>query len=202
MANRSISTLVLLGIFFAVAFGWRTFVHRRRTGASGFHGISGRPGSPEWLGGVLFVLALALAAAAPLCSLAGLTRIFASPPSMAIAGLVLYGLGLAGTVWSQAAMGASWRIGVEPGERTELIRGGPFRWLRNPIFTFLMLAAAGLALLLPTILSLAAVALLLAAVELQVRFVEEPHLARVHGEPYRRYCREVGRFLPGIGRAT
>ena len=40
---------------------------------------------------------------------------------------------------------------------------------------------------------------LVAGVELQVRFVEEPYLARTHGDTYRDYCRRVGRFIPGVG---
>lgn len=31
-------------------------MHRLRTGSTGFKDISGRPGSLEWFGGVLFVL--------------------------------------------------------------------------------------------------------------------------------------------------
>lgn len=48
--------------------------------------------------------------------------------------------------------------------------------------------------------ALAAFCLLLGTIELQVRVVEEPSLARVHGDTYRQYRRTVGRFLPGIGR--
>ncbi|MFL5908785.1 MAG: methyltransferase family protein, partial [Solirubrobacterales bacterium] len=36
--------------------------------------------------------------------------------------------------------------------------------------------------------------------QLQVRFVEEPYLIRTHGDDYRAYASEVGRFVPGIGR--
>jgi protein-S-isoprenylcysteine O-methyltransferase Ste14 len=41
--------------------------------------------------------------------------------------------------------------------------------------------------------------MLVVAIELQVRFVEEPYLVRTHGESYRAYCRRVGRFVPGLG---
>jgi protein-S-isoprenylcysteine O-methyltransferase Ste14 len=59
----------------------------------------------------------------------------------------------------------------------------------------------GLALVVPNIVSLIAVAALLTALEIQVRLVEEPYLARTHGDDYRRYAAATGRFLPGIGRA-
>ena len=48
------------------------------------------------------------------------------------------------------AMGASWRIGVDPEETTELVTGGVFGLCRNPIYTFMVIAWVGFALLVPT----------------------------------------------------
>jgi protein-S-isoprenylcysteine O-methyltransferase Ste14 len=111
-------------------------------------------------------------------------------------------LGIAGTTWAQSAMGASWRIGVRETERTELVDRGPFRWMRNPIFSFMLVAASGLVALLPNFLSMTAFVTLCVAVELQVRIVEEPYLFRTHGERYAAYCRRVGRFVPLVGRGA
>ncbi|MDP9391106.1 MAG: isoprenylcysteine carboxylmethyltransferase family protein, partial [Actinomycetota bacterium] len=52
--------LVLYVVGLLVLFGVRTWLHVRRTGTSGFSGISRPPGSLRWWAGVLFVLALAL----------------------------------------------------------------------------------------------------------------------------------------------
>ncbi|WP_222709264.1 hypothetical protein [Nonomuraea sp. C10] len=60
--------------------------------------------------------------------------------------------------------------------------------------------AAGLAAMVPNLISLAALVLAVVAIELQVRAVEEPYLRRVHGAAYLWYAARVGRFLPGIGR--
>jgi protein-S-isoprenylcysteine O-methyltransferase Ste14 len=97
-------------------------------------------------------------------------------------------------------MGASWRIGVDPAERTELVTTGVFAYVRNPIFTAMVAAQLGVALMVPTWLSVAALGALVVAVQLQVRAVEEPHLRRVHGAAYIEYASRTGRFLPGIGR--
>ena len=43
-------------------------------------------------------------------------------------------------------------------------------------------------------------ALIPVALELQTRFVEEPHLRRVHGAAYAAYAAQVGRFVPRVGR--
>ena len=41
--------------------------------------------------------------------------------------------------------------------------------------------------------------LLVASIQLQVRRVEEPYLLRTHGDAYRAYAAQVGRFIPGVG---
>ena len=64
--------LAILIIYFVLAFGLRSLIHWRRTGTTGFKGISGTAGSAEWVGGVLFVVALVCVAAAPVGQLAGL----------------------------------------------------------------------------------------------------------------------------------
>ncbi|MDQ2638478.1 MAG: isoprenylcysteine carboxylmethyltransferase family protein, partial [Actinomycetota bacterium] len=40
--------LALFAVFALLGFGWRSWVQRRRTGSTGFRGISGQPGSVEW----------------------------------------------------------------------------------------------------------------------------------------------------------
>jgi protein-S-isoprenylcysteine O-methyltransferase Ste14 len=201
--NAAIAALSAYVLFLLLAFGLRSFVHYRRTGSLGFVGISGAPGSAEWSGGMLFVLALAAGGVAPVLQLAGFRL---GPdldlPSAHAVGVGLFLLGIGATLWAQFAMGNSWRIGVDQTERTALVQSGPFRWVRNPIFSAMTLATAGLVLLVPTLVSLFALATLIAALEIQVRLVEEPYLRRSHGEPYRRYAQTTGRFLPGIGRVA
>ncbi len=195
---------LLLGVllaYLALAFGLRIYLHWRRTGSTGFRGISGAPFSAAWLGGVLFIIALVGSVVAPILAMAGVERSIAGPSRaldvVAVAAL-LAGCGV--LTWSQGAMGASWRIGVDGAERTDLVTGGPFRLVRNPIFSGLLLSAAGFALLLPTVTAIASFALLVLAIELQVRAVEEPYLRRVHGASYLAYGSRVGRFVPFAGR--
>ena len=116
------------------------------------------------------------------------------------AGIGFYLVGVAATLWAQLAMGESWRIGVDESERTALVASGPFRWVRNPIYTAMTIATVGLALLAPNPLSCVALVALIVALEIQVRLVEEPYLSRIHGERYRRWAAQTGRFLPMIGR--
>ncbi|MGX5653960.1 methyltransferase family protein [Geodermatophilus nigrescens] len=194
------ATLYLVGL--AVIFGLRTWLQIRRTGSSGFHGISGRPGSLRWTAGVLFVLALVLGAAALVLAAVGAVP----PPAgggasvLAVAGAAVAVLGFAGVLAAQTAMGSSWRIGVDESERTALVTGGVFALVRNPIFTAMVAAQAGMTLMGPTWLSVTALLCLITAVELQVRLIEEPYLLQTHGPAYADYASSTGRFLPGVGR--
>ncbi len=101
---------------------------------------------------------------------------------------------------AQAGMGDSWRVGVEEGERTDLVTGGLFSLARNPVFTGMVLVLAGMVLVLPGPIPAAALLSLVVAVQVQVRMVEEPYLLRTHGTVYRAYAARTGRFVPLLGR--
>lgn len=194
--------LVLYALFVALGFGLRSLIQFRRTGSTGFRGIARRSGPAEWIAGVGFVAAALLGFAAPVLVLIDSIEPISSLDSSAVhvLGIVLALLGIAATLYAQLAMGKSWRIGVDPEERTELVAGGPFALVRNPIYSAVLLTALGLAMLVPTWVSIAGLVGVVMALEVQVRLVEEPYMLRVHGEAYAKYAARVGRFLPGVGR--
>ena len=109
--------------------------------------------------------------------------------------------GIVGALAAQLTMGDSWRVGVDKNERTTLVTKGIYRWVRNPIFSFIGVSVIGFVLLVPNLWSLLAMALILIGVQLQVRFVEEPYLLSLHGRDYQRYLAGVGRFAPGMGKS-
>jgi protein-S-isoprenylcysteine O-methyltransferase Ste14 len=185
-------------LYLALAFGLRGWLQWRRTGDAGFRFGNFSASPAERAGALLLVLALALALAAPVLELLGVLSLLEALRAP-IAGTLLALAGVGGTLHAQLAMGASWRVGVDPSERTALRTDGPFRLVRNPIYTWMILAAAGLALLVPNAASLASALVLVVGLELQVRLVEEPYLARLHGESYARWASRTGRFVPGVG---
>jgi protein-S-isoprenylcysteine O-methyltransferase Ste14 len=200
-ATMPIVALALLAVFGALGFGWRSWEQRRRTGSTGFRGVSGQLGSAEWFAGAGFIAAIATAVVAPVLQWVGLV----SPvgvlhaPWIQTAGIVIAVIGIGATVYAQLDMGDSWRIGVDPSETTTLVRTGVFGWVRNPIFTAMITFGFGIALVTPNLVAIAGSVLLLVTIELQVRVVEEPHLLTVHGDAYRDYLASVGRFVPGVG---
>lgn len=193
-------TAIALYVIFAVlGFGWRSWIQYRRTGSTGFRGMHGRVGSLEWFASIGFVAAIMAGLAAPILQLVGLVSPLAVLHAswIQVAGTITAVGGIAVTVYAQRDLGESWRIGVDPSEETTLVRDGVFALMRNPIFTAMLIFAGGITLMTPNLLAMAAFILLLVAIELQVRVVEEPYLLNVHREAYRDYREAVGRFLPG-----
>ena len=196
----AVLALILIGVWLLLVGGLRGYLHARRTGDVGL-AFRDRRGSPQWWARVISSIGLALAIAAPLAELAGLSPVDPlAHPLIKLVGVALVILGIVGTLVAQWAMGASWRGDVDPEVRTALVTTGPFRYVRNPILTATTVTTIGLFLLVPNVLSVAMLAAVLLAQQIQVRLVEEPYLLRVHGDAYREYAARTGRFLPGIGR--
>lgn len=110
-------------------------------------------------------------------------------------------IGIASAIGVQLAIGRGWRIRVNPDERTELMSGAPSPVARNPIYAAMIPAFAGIALLAPNPITIAAAVSGLIALEVQARLVEGSRQAGVHGARCAGYVVEVDRFLPGIGRS-
>ena len=196
------AALGLYFVFLLLVGGLRAWIHYRRTRD---HGIRlHAPDSLTRLIGLLLLAGIILGGMAPAAELLGIARSFerldvtwsrATGLALAVAGMTI-------TMVSQYQMGNSWRVGVDPHETTELVWRGLFSVVRNPIFTGVMIAAVGMLMAVPNVLSALAVLTVVAGLELQVRAVEEPYLTRVHGDRYLSYARAVGRFVPGVGRFT
>jgi protein-S-isoprenylcysteine O-methyltransferase Ste14 len=92
-------------------------------------------------------------------------------------------------------LGRHWSMAIVPGETTQLVRRGPYRWVRHPIYGLsvtLMLASVLVTLTIP----MAVVGVLhLLAMNLKADH-EERHLKGSFGVDYEQYCRDVGRFWP------
>ena len=194
------TALALYLVWAGLAFGWRTVVQHRRTGDSGLR-LHAEVGTVQWWSKLGFIAAIAAGLAAPIVSLWGLADVAAfDRDAVHLVGLVVTIVGVVLTLVAQLAMGASWRIGVDPAERTGLVTAGPFSLVRNPIFTAMLVTAFGLTAMVPNVVALVGIVTLFVALEAQVRLVEEPYLRRMHGDAYAGYTARVGRFVPGLGR--
>jgi len=94
-------------------------------------------------------------------------------------------------------MGRSWRMGINPDEKTQLVVTGPYAYVRHPIYAISTLMAIASALAVPSFAMITAVAVHVMLLQWESRR-EEEHLLRTHGESYRTYCTTVGRFVPRL----
>jgi protein-S-isoprenylcysteine O-methyltransferase Ste14 len=192
----------MLVVFFGLAGLVRIAIQLRRTGKTGLIGLRRDAGLLDWLSGILFIGGMAMGIASPILVLHdsfdpidGL-----DVTALHVLGIVVAGIAGIAVFAAQLGMGESWRVGVSDEERTDLVTGGWFSLVRNPIYAAMIAGWTGLALMVPTWLGLVAIAVVFLGLELQVRIVEEPYLVRTHGDEFRAYAARVGRFLPGVGR--
>jgi protein-S-isoprenylcysteine O-methyltransferase Ste14 len=196
LATAMLVVFVVLTLFVRVA------IQLRRTGSTGLIGLRKGAGVLDWLSGALFIGGMAMA----IVSLNFVLNDELDPidaldvDGLHVVGIVLAALGGLAVFAAQLGMGENWRVGVSDEQRTDLVTGGWFSICRNPIYAAMVVGWSGFALMVPTWLGLAAVVVIGIAVELQVRFVEEPYLIRTHGNEYEAYASRVGRFVPGVGR--
>ncbi|GAA4718629.1 Protein-S-isoprenylcysteine O-methyltransferase Ste14 [Promicromonospora umidemergens] len=198
----AVAALALFVVFMLLSGGVRTLIQRRRTGDTGNRRRSAARGTPQWWGLAVADLGyLMVGLGAPVAALADVPPLtVADHPAVHGLGIVLAVLGILATFGAQLALGASWRIGVDPSEHTALVTTGAFRLVRNPVFTAALVVFLGVALMVPNPVAIAGLAVTLTGIEIQVRLGEEPHLRRLHGATYTGYAARVGRFLPGLGR--
>ena len=121
------------------------------------------------------------------------------PPLVHLFGLFLGPLllvgGYAGTLWCYRALGDAWRLGIRRREKTVLVKNGPYRFVRHPIYLFQIVMLVGVAILLPTMFSFLIIGVHLLCVFIKA-LDEETYLKKVHGSDYAEYQRRTGRFLP------
>jgi protein-S-isoprenylcysteine O-methyltransferase Ste14 len=92
-------------------------------------------------------------------------------------------------------MGRSWRIGIDPGERLELVSTGPYRHVRHPIYALRMVINVCACVMAPTVLVIVPAVADIVLLQIEARR-EERYMETVHGEVYARYKNSVGRFVP------
>lgn len=118
-------------------------------------------------------------------------------PWLAWIGVVLVVVGLGFSVWARVHLGRLWSGAVTLKTDHTLIRTGPYRWTRHPIYTGLLLALLGTTLVRGTLGALAGFLLLVLGVLLKIR-QEEVLLMEHFGDEYRIYRRDVPKVIPRL----
>ena len=119
------------------------------------------------------------------------------PPGPARFGsaLVLVAAGLAFTVWARVHLGTNWSGSVSLKEGHELVRSGPYAYVRHPIYTGLLVALLGTAVACGELRALVGLAVVAAAFVRKLR-IEERFMRESFPEQYARYSSEVPALIP------
>ena len=114
-----------------------------------------------------------------------------------VLGTALVVLGLAFAVWARVFLGRNWSAAVTLKQGHELIRSGPYRWVRNPIYTGILIAIAGSALARGQWGGVLAHVFAFASFWYKAR-IEERVLHDAFGAEYDAYRREVKSLIPFV----
>jgi len=112
-------------------------------------------------------------------------------------GWVVFAIGAAIMIrccWEFAWRGLGTPAPFDPPRK--LVVTGLYRWMRNPMYTGLLFALLGQAVLYESAIPLIVLAIAGAFFVPLVLFYEEPHLREAFGADYEAYCRAVPRWLP------
>jgi protein-S-isoprenylcysteine O-methyltransferase Ste14 len=115
-----------------------------------------------------------------------------------VAGLVVMCAGIAVRQWAVATLGRFFTIDVRVQSGQTVVESGPYRWVRHPAYTGLILTFLGLGLALGNWASLLAAFLVPTAGLVYRIHVEEHALLEALGEPYRRFAEGRARLVPGV----
>lgn len=117
-------------------------------------------------------------------------------PQQRLAGGVVMVLAAALAAWAMTSF-RSWRFRARVEVGHELATGGPFAWVRHPIYLAMDLLALGTALWVPDPIVIAGLLLIILGGDLRARS-EEKILLAAFGDAYRAYMGRAWRFLPGL----
>jgi protein-S-isoprenylcysteine O-methyltransferase Ste14 len=147
---------------------------------------------------ILWVVISASIAVAILCAKSGFTRMPLSFNARQITAIVVMLAGLAFRWVSILTLGRFFTVNVAAHADHQLVDFGPYRLIRHPSYTGLLIAFVGLAIYFGTWLGLA---LMMVAITLALLYrirVEEEALGAALGAKYEAYRARTKRLIPGV----
>jgi protein-S-isoprenylcysteine O-methyltransferase Ste14 len=117
-------------------------------------------------------------------------------PWREVIGLVLFALGLAFAVWARLHIGRNWGTPMTRKNDPELVTSGPYRFVRHPIYSGILLAGIGTVVALSwfwlVVVGLAAIYFVSSAT------VEERYLSEQFPDAYAAYRRSTKMLVPFV----
>ena len=122
-------------------------------------------------------------------------RLWPPSPTAYWIGVALVIAGLAFAIWARVHLGGNWSGTVTVKQGHELIRSGPYGYVRHPIYTGLITAVIGTTVASCTVHAVIGLAMIVAAFVRKLRTEEEFMRETFPGE-YPRYSAEVPALIP------
>jgi hypothetical protein len=111
--------------------------------------------------------------------------------------VALVTLGLGFSIWARWHLGRNWSASVTVKEGHELIRSGPYAWVRHPIYTGMLAAGIGTAIAIGELHAFIGLAIATAGFIRKLQ-IEEQWMREVFGEQYAKYEAEVSALIPYV----
>ena len=115
-----------------------------------------------------------------------------------VVGLVLMWTGIVIRQWAIALLGRFFTVDVRVQSGQAVVDRGPYRWVRHPSYSGMIITFAGIGLALGNWVSLAVLVVVPTAGLIVRIYVEERTLSEGLGEPYRRFAAGRRRLFPGL----
>jgi protein-S-isoprenylcysteine O-methyltransferase Ste14 len=124
-------------------------------------------------------------------------RIIPRTQPIGIAAILITLAGMAFATWARVYLGRNWSSVPTIKEQHQLIRGGPYRLVRHPIYTGILLAMVGTSLANGKVRGLLSILVLWIGWTVKSR-MEEEFMVRTFGAEYEEYRRATGALIPRI----
>jgi protein-S-isoprenylcysteine O-methyltransferase Ste14 len=124
-------------------------------------------------------------------------RFVPAAPAVLIAGLAITIAGCLFAAWARVTLGSNWSGRVELKQNHKLVTSGPYALARHPIYTGLIVAAAGTALAIGEWRCAIGIVLVVVAFVTKIR-QEEPVMLQAFPDEYPAYRRRVKALIPGL----
>lgn len=111
-------------------------------------------------------------------------------------GVPLFVLGLALAIWARLYLGRNWGSPMSQKDDPELVTTGPYRWIRNPIYTGILLAMIGTAVAISV--EWLVIAALLAGFFVYSAYVEQRFLEAQFPDTYPPYKASTKMLVPFV----
>ena len=116
---------------------------------------------------------------------------------LGLAGVAMTATGLLFAIWARLYLGANWSGQVTVKQEHELIRSGPYRFVRHPIYSGILFALGGTALCRHNVWAILGFALVWLGLWIKSR-LEERFMVQTFGAQYESYRRTTGALLPRL----